>query len=63
MEEMDRAELQRLFGGRFVAHTGQEVVASAATYPELANILSRVGIDRSTLIIEYIEPADVLSIY
>jgi hypothetical protein len=51
-------ELQRRFGGRFVARRGAEVVVSAERFDWLIDALSEVGVDRLSLLIEYVEPAD-----
>jgi hypothetical protein len=63
MDNVDRIELHRRFGGRVVALHNDEVIASAVTYSELVDILTQSGADRRDLIIEYVEPADAIAIY
>ena len=63
MVEVDYAQLQQQYGGRYVARRGAEVIASAETYDALADELESREMDWSDLIIEYIEPADTVCVY
>jgi len=61
--EVEYAELQRLYGGRYVARRDGEVIATAETYDELGEQLHRAGVEWTELIIEYVEPAHVVCVY
>lgn len=63
MVEVDYAQIQQLYGGRYVARREGEVVASADTYDQLVDQLDRAAVDSVDLIIEYVEPADVVCVY
>lgn len=63
MEELDRIELQRRHGGRYVALRGREVVLSAATFDELADWLERGDVRLNGIIVEYVVPPDVIVIF
>ena len=63
MAEVDYAELQQRHGGRYVARRGGEVIASAETYDELSEQLEKMGPKWDELIIEYVEPPNVISVY
>jgi hypothetical protein len=54
----DYDELQKRFGGRFIARRGDDVVASAGTYDELLDTLERMAVARRGLIVEYVYPSD-----
>ncbi len=57
------ANLQESYGGHFVALRDGHVVAAGRTYRDLLAAVRQAGLDRATLTIEYIEPADVLRAY
>ncbi len=61
--EIDYPQLQKLYGGRFVGHQDDQVLADAPTYEELCQKLKRLDIDWEKLVIEYIEPADAIHVY
>jgi len=63
MVEVDYAQLQQQYGGRYVARRGCQVIASAETYDALADELESREMNWSDLIIEYIEPADTVCVY
>lgn len=63
MVEVDYAQLQQLYGGRYVARRDGDVVASAEGYDQLLEQLDRAGVDWDHMIIEYVEPADVVCVY
>jgi hypothetical protein len=63
MPEIDYAELQRLYGGRYVAQRGGQVIASAETYDDLSRQLESAAVDWGEILIEYVEPADVVCVY
>jgi len=63
MVDTDYAELQKLYGGRYVAQQDGRVIASAATYDELSWKLDKAGASWSELLIEYVEPVDVVCVY
>jgi len=63
MTEANYAVLQQGYGGRYVARRGADVIADASTYDELADRLEKTVTDWSDIIIEYIEPANVVCVY
>jgi predicted GNAT family acetyltransferase len=63
MAEIEYSELQRLHGGRYVAQRDGEVIASAGTYDELSQQLEKATVDWTEVLIEYVEPADVVCVY
>jgi len=63
MAEVNYASLQRQYGGRYVALQGDEVIADADTYDELADRLNKAKVDWDNLIIEYVEPANIVCVY
>jgi hypothetical protein len=63
MTEIEYAELQRRHGGRYVARRGNDVIASAGSYRELSAQLDRLAARRADLVVEYVEPPDVVSAY
>lgn len=63
MIDIDDGELRRRYGGCYVATRGGEVVASAPTYDQLSDQLELMAPDWSRLIIEYVEPFDVVRVY
>jgi len=63
MAEIDYAELQQRYGGRYIARRGDEVVASADTYDELSEQLEKAAVDWAQLTIEYVEPTNVACAY
>ena len=63
MAEIDYAELQQRYGGRYVARRDGEVIASAETYDELSEQLEEAAVEWSQLLIEYVEPANITCVY
>ena len=63
MADVDYAQLQQLYGGRYVARRDGAVVASAERYDQLVEQLDRAGVDWDHVLIEYVEPADVVCVY
>jgi Family of unknown function (DUF5678) len=63
MATTDYAQLQRQFGGHYVARRDSEVIASAETYDALSDQLEGLVVEWDKLIIEYIEPAHVVCVY
>lgn len=63
MDTIDHLELQRLYGGRYVALRGSEVIAAAPTYDQLVDQLEAAGARWSELTIEFVEPADAVGVY
>jgi len=63
MSEVNYASIQRQYGGRYVALRGDQVIADADTYDELANRLNKAAVDWDNLIIEYVEPANIVCVY
>ena len=63
MAEVDYAQLQQRYGGRYVARRDSEVITSADTYDELCDQLEKAAVDWSELVIEYVEPANIVCVY
>ena len=63
MAEVDYIQLQERYGGRYVAHRNGKVIASAETYDELSEQLEKSAVKWEDLIIEYIEPTDIVCVY
>jgi hypothetical protein len=60
---MDYAQLQQRYGGCYVAQRDSEVVASAESYDELSEQLDRSATERTELVIEYVEPPNLIVVY
>lgn len=63
MAEVDYVQLQQRYGGRYVARRDGEVIASAETYDELCDQLEKAAVAWDELIIEYVEPANIVCVY
>jgi hypothetical protein len=63
MKELDHIELQRRYGGQYVAGRGGEVLVNARTYKELEDELDKRSESRDELVIQYVTPADVIVIF
>jgi hypothetical protein len=61
--EVDYVQLQQRYGGCFVARRDGDVIASAETYDELSEQLEEAAVEWDDLIIEYVEPGDVVCVY
>jgi len=59
----DYPELQRRFGGRYVARRGTQVIADAETYDALSDHLRREKFEAEDVVIEYVDPPDLVSAY
>ncbi len=63
MAEVRYSELQRLYGGRYVARRDADVIASAADYDGLIEHLGAQVVDWTEVVIEYVEPTDIVCVY
>lgn len=63
MATLDYAQLQATYGGRYVARRGDRVIADAESYDALCDELDRVNGSWADVVIEYVEPADSVSVY
>ena len=63
MAQVESAELQQRYGGRYVARCKEEVIASATTNDELSDQLEGAAVEWADLIIEYVEPATIIRVY
>jgi len=63
MPEVDYVQLQQRYGGRYIACRDSEVIASAETYDELSDQLEKAKVDWDKVIIEYVEPANIVCVY
>lgn len=61
--DMDYSDLQKSYGGRYVAQLHGRVIASAKTYGDLSQQLDESGAGWRDLLIEYVEPVDVIGVY
>jgi len=55
--------LREQYAGNYVAWLDNRVYLSAPTYDDLMDRLDQMPIDQSTLIVEYLEPVDVVRVY
>lgn len=63
MADVSYATLQQRYGGRYVARRDGEVIADAGTYDELTDQLEKTVTDWSDIVIEYVEPANIVCVY
>ena len=57
------ADLQRRYGGKFIAREDSKVLASGATYRQLLQAISKHRLNRQRLIVGYVPPKDAICIY
>ena len=55
---MDYSDLQKKYGGQFVARKGDDVVAGAKTHGELVRLLEQQGIKFTEVTFAYVRPKD-----
>ena len=55
--------LQRRYGGKFIARQDGKVLASGTTYRQLLRALSKRRLNRQQLIVGYVPPKDAICIY
>jgi hypothetical protein len=63
MAEVDYLQLQQLYGGCYIARHHGSVIASAESYDELSDQLDRTATERTELVIEYVEPPNLIVVY
>ena len=63
MAENDYVQLQQRYGGCYVALREDQVVASAESYDDLSEQLDRSAMERTELVIEYVEPPNLIVVY
>jgi hypothetical protein len=63
MSEIGYVDLQRRFGGRYIARDSDRVIADAATFEELQAMLDDRALDWTALVIEFVELTNVVGIY
>lgn len=63
MPEVDDVQLHQRYAGCYVARRDGEVVASAESYDALTEQLQKMRPKWDELLIEYVEPADTISVY
>jgi hypothetical protein len=62
--DQEYRELQRRFGGQFVARRDGEAVVASPSFDDLIDAVEAMQDEqRERLIIEYIEPADSVRVY
>lgn len=57
------ANLQRRYGGKFIARQNGKVLASGTTYRQLLRAISKRRLNRQRLIVGYVPPKDAICIY
>lgn len=62
-ESIDYARLQEEYGGKYVATLGDEVIASAEKYSELARALAERGGHTGDVVVEYVRPKGRICVY
>jgi hypothetical protein len=63
MTQEQYSELQRQYGGQFVAQRDDVVIAHADTYDALADQLDADGVDWTQLVVGFVPRTDVIYIY
>ncbi len=63
MKKPTYIDLQRRFGGSYVAHVDQGEIIAAPRLDDLLAELRRSAIDLSRVEIEFVDPPDVVAIY
>ncbi len=63
MRQLDYAELQEKYGDKYMATRDTEVVASAETLGELAQILAERNVDDGSVVFRYVRPKDEACAY
>ena len=61
--DAEYAELQRRYGGQCMARRGAEVIARSESFDELMDVLLTTDGPWDDIIIQYIDPPDVVSVY
>ena len=63
MSEIDYSTLQKKYGGQYIARNSSEILFHTSTYDELDDLITKSKLDISQLIIEYIEPTNIVCVY
>jgi hypothetical protein len=63
MTDIDYTQLQHTYGGLYIARRDGTVLTSAKTYDTLSEQLEDMALEGVDLIIEYVEPANSVSVY
>ena len=57
------ANLQRRYGGRFIARKNSKVLASGVTYAQLLRAIHKHRLNRQHVIVGYVPPQSAICIY
>jgi len=63
MTDEEYAAICRQYGGRYVARRGAKVLASAESYGDLIDRTDAMKIDRTKVMIQYVDRADAFRAY
>jgi hypothetical protein len=63
MADVDYTHLQQRYGGQYIARRAGEVLAHAATYEDLSDLVDALADSGVDLIIEYVEPVERVRVY
>ncbi|MEW6619895.1 MAG: DUF5678 domain-containing protein [bacterium] len=63
MRRKDYIQLQRKYGGNFIATMNDQIVAVAKTQKELTYKITEKKLKRKDVIYEYIEPKGAICVY
>lgn len=56
-------QLQKRYGGQFIARQNGSVLVHANTYTKLLREIEKQRVDRRKLLVEYVEPRDSICVY
>ena len=63
MADVDYTYLQQHYGGQYIARRAGEVLAHAATYEDLSDLVDALAGGGEDLVIEYVEPVESVRVY
>ena len=63
MAEINYATLQKKYGGEYIVRKGKKVLFHSPTYDQLDDRLKKSKVDVRQVIIEYIEPNNIVCVY
>jgi hypothetical protein len=61
--DVDYEELQRRYGGRYVARVASQILADAESYDQLCAQLETMKTVSSEITVEYVDPPGVVGVY
>jgi hypothetical protein len=63
MADIDYVQIQRQYGGCYIARRDGGIIASAEAYDALSDHLDGMNVDWDKIIIEYIEPVSSVRVH